>query len=216
MSSIDGSRDDVANSVRRLAQRSLSLRMLEKFGITPNRVTVSFALISVVGAVIWSFQSHGHWQFWTGIGVFLLGGCGDFLDGAVATKRNMKSDEGAFLDSMTDRIVEGTMYLAIGLAVAHHGHADLAFLGIMPILVGSFVITYARAKAEQQKVKGNIGLADRMVRMVFTGVFVILSYWWPIEVYYAMVVAMNLLVWHTVYVRGRGVYVQIKAKPTNS
>jgi CDP-diacylglycerol--glycerol-3-phosphate 3-phosphatidyltransferase len=115
-----------------------------------------------------------------------LAGLCDILDGDVARVRGAVSRFGAFLDSTLDRIGEGALYA--GLAVhyftraergafyirgafegsAEWGDADGTTLGILclAILLLSFLVSYARARAEGLGLDCKVGIMERPERML--------------------------------------------------
>jgi CDP-diacylglycerol--glycerol-3-phosphate 3-phosphatidyltransferase len=96
--------------------------------------------------------------------VLLVGAPFDALDGAVARAMNKVSRFGAFLDSTTDRYSEGFLFAGIAYFYAGQGDAQAVGLAFLA-LIGSFAVSYTRARAEGLDV-GSIkdGLFDRVVR----------------------------------------------------
>lgn len=107
--------------------------------------------------------------------VFLLiSGFCDALDGALARLYGETTTFGGFLDSLLDRYADSSIYL--GLAVG--GLCDTSW-GIIA-LVGSLLVSYARARSEAAGVKmETVGIAERAERilMIVFGSFAALI--WP-------------------------------------
>jgi CDP-diacylglycerol--glycerol-3-phosphate 3-phosphatidyltransferase len=76
---------------------------------------------------------------------------------------------GGFLDSTLDRMSEGVILGAIALVLADQGHT-LALACVFVALVGSFLVSYTRAKAEALGLKGDVGLMARAERIVLLAV----------------------------------------------
>ncbi len=89
----------------------------------------------------------------------------DILDGALARAGGKTTPFGAFLDSTTDRIGEAFMLGAIALALARDGN-ETGFLFTFAALAGSFLVPYARSKAEALGLRGDVGLGSRAERVV--------------------------------------------------
>jgi phosphatidylglycerophosphate synthase len=90
----------------------------------------------------------------------------DAVDGPVARLTGRESRFGAWLDSTVDRAVD----FSLAVALAYRGHATgderLLAAGLAAAL-GSFLASYARARAEGLEVYTTEGLAPRWVRLVF-------------------------------------------------
>jgi CDP-diacylglycerol--glycerol-3-phosphate 3-phosphatidyltransferase len=72
---------------------------------------------------------------------------------------------GAFLDSTLDRIEEGVVLLAIAAYFATR-HDEVAVAAVVAAVLGSFMVSYTRARAEALGVACKVGLATRPVRVV--------------------------------------------------
>jgi phosphatidylglycerophosphate synthase len=147
--------------IRNRAQTSLSLaaRLLATVGLTPNVVTlIGFAAMCGIGIVL----AYGNFAL-AGV-LIIVAGLLDTLDGALARQTNQVTPFGAFLDSTTDRFAEGALFLGIMYAFVQRGVFFAAYL-ISLALVGSMMVSYARARAEGIGVKCNEGLLTRFERL---------------------------------------------------
>ncbi len=93
--------------------------------------------------------------------VFLCG-LFDILDGKVAENSGRRSLFGAIFDSSLDRYSEFFIYLGIAFYLKHHWSLWLIFFTFL----GSFMVSYTRARAEGLGLAGNIGLMQRAERMI--------------------------------------------------
>jgi CDP-diacylglycerol---glycerol-3-phosphate 3-phosphatidyltransferase len=151
------------DEARRLASRSM--RGLENTNVTPDALTVAGVGLCIAGAAVVYFEYVSEWLFLSGAALFVVGSILDILDGALARRRGTGTPFGAFLDSTVDRVGEGFMLGAIGLVLYRDGSewgVALAFAAI----AGSFLVSYARAKAEILGLKGDVGLGSRAERVV--------------------------------------------------
>ena len=147
--------------------RSVALRFMQRFRsipLTPNQLTtIGFGLNVVAGVLIYD----RHWV-WATV-AFVAGSVIDALDGALARAHGKMTPFGGFLDSTLDRMSEGVILGAIALVLADQGHT--AALGcVFVALVGSFLVSYTRAKAEALGLKGDVGLMARAERIVLLAV----------------------------------------------
>jgi CDP-diacylglycerol---glycerol-3-phosphate 3-phosphatidyltransferase len=111
------------------------------------------------------FEYVGWGFYWLGAVLFAIGSVLDVLDGALARSRGIGSPFGAFLDSTVDRVGEGFMIGSIGLVLMRNDHmwgVALAFAAV----AGSFLVSYARARAEALGLRGDVGLGSRAERVV--------------------------------------------------
>src|SRR5437588_8520700 len=147
--------------------RSVALRFMQRFRsvpLTPNQLTTAGFLLNVVAGVL-IYQEHWVWA----AVVFVAGSVIDALDGALARAHDKMTPFGGFLDSTLDRMSEGVILGAIGLVLAAQGHT-LALACVFVSLVGSFLVSYTRAKAEALGLKGDVGLMARAERIVLLAV----------------------------------------------
>jgi CDP-diacylglycerol--glycerol-3-phosphate 3-phosphatidyltransferase len=151
------------DEARRLAAQSMA--QLEEAKVTPDALTISGVALCIAGSVAVFFEYLGWGFYWLGAVLFVVGSVLDILDGALARSRDIGSPFGAFLDSTVDRVGEGFMIGAIGLVLMRHDQmwgVALAFAAV----AGSFLVSYARARAEALGLRGDVGLGSRAERVV--------------------------------------------------
>ena len=168
-------KDGYTTGVRRLASRSMG--SLARTRVTPNALTAGGVLLCTAGAVVVYFEYRGELiAFWIGAALFIVGSILDILDGALARSSGRATPFGAFVDSMTDRVSEGVMLGAIALVFMRHGD-EVALAFTFAAAVGSFLVSYARAKAEILGLRGDVGLGSRAERVVVISAGLILAPW---------------------------------------
>ena len=100
--------------------------------------------------------------------MLVVAGLFDMLDGALAKITNRMSTFGAFLDSVVDRYSEAVVLL--GLLLYYYLYRDNTALPeivlIYVILVGSMMISYARARAGSLHIQNEVGLMARPERII--------------------------------------------------
>lgn len=163
MNSLERLQGGYIGGVRRLAATAMG--RLGRTRLTPNMLTVAGIALSIAGAVVVYFEYAGWGFFWLGAALFVLGAILDILDGALARSRGVASEFGAFVDSTVDRVGEAFMLGAIALVLMREGYewgVALAFAA----LAGSFLVSYARARAEALGLKGDVGFGSRAERVV--------------------------------------------------
>jgi CDP-diacylglycerol--glycerol-3-phosphate 3-phosphatidyltransferase len=160
---------------RQLASRSML--HLARTRVTPDALTAAGVALCVAAAVLVFFENRNEILFyWLGAGVFVVGSVLDILDGALARTSGKGTPFGAFLDSTTDRISEGAVLGAIALVFARH--RDLVGVGLaFAAVVGSFLVSYTRARAEALGLRGDVGIGSRAERVVVITVGLVFAPW---------------------------------------
>jgi CDP-diacylglycerol--glycerol-3-phosphate 3-phosphatidyltransferase len=193
---------------RRLAARSIG--GLARTRVTPNALTTSGVLLCALASVLVYFEYRNEILFyWAGALVFVLGSVLDILDGALARLSGKGTPFGAFLDSTTDRVSEGFMLGAIALVFARHHHL-FAVGASFAAVIGSFLVSYTRARAEALGLKGDVGIGSRAERVVVITAGLVLAPWGllPWAIYLLAATA-----WFTVGQRILSVRSQLRARP---
>ncbi|HYY04698.1 MAG TPA: CDP-alcohol phosphatidyltransferase family protein [Gaiellaceae bacterium] len=195
---LDRVKDGYTNGARSLASRSIV--GLTRTRVTPNALTASGVTLCLTAAVIVFFENRNPWVFyWIGAALFVVGSILDILDGALARAGGKATPFGAFLDSTTDRVGEGAMLGAIALVFHRHDH-PVAIGVTFAAVVGSFLVSYTRAKAEALGLRGDVGLGSRAERVVVITaglVFAPISIWLLV----AAIALLTATAWLTVVQR---------------
>jgi CDP-diacylglycerol--glycerol-3-phosphate 3-phosphatidyltransferase len=195
---LDRVKDGYTTGARSLASRSVV--GLARTRVTPNVLTASGVTLCLTASVIVLFENRNPWLFyWTGAVLFVVGSILDILDGALARAGGKATAFGAFLDSTTDRVGEGAMLGAIALVFHRHDHAAAIALTFAAV-VGSFLVSYTRAKAEALGLRGDVGWGSRAERVVVITAGLVLA---PLSIW-LLVAAIGLLTvtaWSTVLQR---------------
>ena len=152
------------DGTRRLASRWIS--RLARTRVTPNALTAAGVTLCGAAAVLIWFGDHDQWLiYWLAAILFVVGSILDILDGALARFGGTTTPFGAFLDSISDRVSEGLVLTAVALVFSRHGN-DVAVAFAVGAMAGSFLVSYARAKAELLGLRGDVGLGSRAERVV--------------------------------------------------
>ena len=144
-------------------------RSLMAIGLTPNRVTILGLLVSAGCAYL---LSQG--MFLAGGAVLILAGMMDMVDGALARRSGTASPRGALLDSVVDRVAEAVVFL--GLLVYYLDPVSATEIVLINVsLVGSFMVSYLRARGEGLGVDCRVGIMTRPERVVALAVGLLLG-----------------------------------------
>jgi phosphatidylglycerophosphate synthase len=173
----------------------LSMRGVARTKLTPDMLTVTGVGMCLAGALLVGFEQRNEYLFfWLGGVLFVVGSIADILDGALARAASKGTVFGAFLDSTFDRVGEAAILAAIGLSFMHDGN-EVALVAAFAAVIGSFLVSYTRAKAEALGLRGDVGFGSRVERVVLIAVGLFFAPWgwleWPIY-------ALAALAWLTV------------------
>ena len=134
--------------------------------VSPHLLTMAGVVMNVAAGVLFAC---GH--FFTAGWIILLAGNLDFLDGRVARATGRTSMVGAYLDSVTDRYSDLSLFA--GLTVYYRSSWIMIFS--LAALFGSFLVSYTKARAEALGVECNVGLMQRPERILYLGLGSIVS-----------------------------------------
>ena len=135
-------------------------------------------------------------HFFLGGVLLLVSGLFDILDGALARLIDQATKFGAILDSIVDRISEAAILCGLLIWYLPRG-VILEIVLIFAVLVGSFLVSYIRARAEGLGLQCQVGLFTRAERVIVLAmgllvnqVFIVL---WILLVFICVTVAQRLL-----------------------
>ena len=161
------------DGTRKLASRSIM--RLAGTRVTPNALTSGGVLLCATAAVLISFESRSPFLFyWLAAAFFVVGSILDILDGALARVSDRATSFGEFLDSISDRVSEGFVLAAIALVFSRAGD-NVGVVFCVAAVAGSFLVPYARAKAELIGLKGDVGIGSRPERVVVVSAGLVLA-----------------------------------------
>lgn len=138
------------------------VRLAMALHLTPNTITVIGLLITLVASVLVG-------SGWLILGAALLtaGSLLDAVDGALARATGGATPFGSFLDSTLDRAGESMLYIGIGVWLLRtQPEPVLPALALMVALSGSYLVSYAHARAQGIGLAADVGLAPRTERLV--------------------------------------------------
>ena len=170
--------------LKRVAHQALDplVRGLLALGLKADHLTALGFFLSLVAGLEFALG-----QFQIASAVATVSGICDILDGQVARIGGRTTRFGAFLDSSLDRVAEAALFVGISwyytaqlvdmavnphrvLSNLQHGLEPVTFAVIASIamlaLVGSFMVSYTRARAEGLGLECKVGWFERPERMV--------------------------------------------------
>ncbi len=187
-SQLDRVKQEYTQAAREILARSM--RGVARTKLTPDMLTLTGLTLCLSGALLVGFEDQNpKLCFWLGGALFVVGSIADILDGALARAASKGTVFGAFLDSTFDRLGEAAMLASIGLVFMRDSN-EVALVATFAAVIGSFLVSYTRAKAEALGLRGDVGFGSRVERVVLIAVGLGLAPWgwlqWPIYVLAAM------------------------------
>ena len=166
------------------------VRLLTLSGVHPNVLTLIGLVVNGVAAWI---LARGEFLY-AGL-VILCAAVFDLTDGAVARNANKVTRFGAFLDSVMDRYSD--LILLTGLLV-HYARIDRFSYIVLTavVMIGSVLVSYSRARAENLIPSCKVGFLERperIVLLIIGGLFNRMA-----AVLWVMAVLSNLTVIHRI------------------
>ena len=149
------------------------VQRLIRSGVRPNTITTVGTGLVLVSAVAYAT---GHIRI--GGALLLLSGVADTLDGQVARSGAMVTRFGAFYDSTLDRVGDGATFIGIGaflLTSPDVAYRIPAIILCMVAILGSLLVSYARARAEGLGLDCKVGIAQRAERVLGLGIASLLA-----------------------------------------
>ncbi|MGH7664728.1 MAG: CDP-alcohol phosphatidyltransferase family protein [Gemmatimonadaceae bacterium] len=131
--------------------------------VNPNTITMLGTLCAATAGAI-----YGAGYIRTAGWLLGLTAIFDVLDGVVARGTNRTTSFGAFFDSTLDRVADGAVLGGLAIFWASSlAHRSISMVAVTLIaLVGAFMVSYTRARAESLGVDAKIGIMQRPERVV--------------------------------------------------
>jgi CDP-diacylglycerol---glycerol-3-phosphate 3-phosphatidyltransferase len=173
--------------------------VLIKLGISANALTTIGTLSTVIGGVAFAF---GYMH----AGGFIIGltAIADALDGIVARRTGQVTVFGAFYDSTLDRVADGALLAGIAFFYAANPiHHSLPMLAVSLVgIIGTYLVSYARARAEALGINAKVGVMQRAERVILLSVpqafFGLAFDGWLLA---GVVIVLTVTAWHTAILR---------------
>ncbi len=137
--------------------------LLVRLRVNPNTITTVGTLCSIAGGVVYA-TGHIRTAGW----IIGLTAIFDVLDGTVARRTGRSTVFGAFYDSTLDRVADGAVLGGLAYFYATSPvHASGPMVGVLLFgIVGTFLVSYTRARAESLGIDAKVGIMQRPERVV--------------------------------------------------
>ncbi|MBI5583452.1 MAG: CDP-alcohol phosphatidyltransferase family protein [Deltaproteobacteria bacterium] len=147
----------------------------QRLALSPNHLTFLALFFSLL-----ILPAYVH-SLWLGGLAVLAAGALDTLDGGLARRTGRQSKTGAFLDSVFDRYSDFFIHLGLWLYFWTHYPPLLtaATLLLFFLLLGSFMVSYTRARGEGLGLSAAVGFFGRGERILTLGLGSLLADLFP-------------------------------------
>ncbi|NWF51950.1 MAG: CDP-alcohol phosphatidyltransferase family protein [Nitrospirae bacterium] len=162
----------------------------KRIPLSPNFLTLTGFIITTISALIILKNLR------LGGILILAGGIFDFFDGLVARTQGKVSKFGAFLDSVLDRYSDAFLFIAISWYFIEKGNYTGSYLSL-GILVGAFLVSYTRARAEGLGKSCHIGIMERPERIIMLSLAAITG--WLMPVLWIMLILTHITVLQRIF-----------------
>jgi len=141
--------------------------LMVRWRVHPNVLTTVGTAASVASGIAFGVGS-------IRLAGFIVGICAifDVLDGVVARRTNQATVFGAFYDSTLDRVADGALLGGMLYFYATHAVYGSRVMVVICLLalIGTFIISYTRARAEALGIDAKVGFLQRPERVVLISV----------------------------------------------
>lgn len=136
--------------------------LLVRHRVHPNTITTLGTLCTMIAGSIFAAGYIRTAGWFLGLTAFF-----DVLDGTVARRTGQQSAFGAFYDSTLDRVADGALLGGLVVFYATHAEHYNAPMVIVTLLglIGTFLTSYTRARAESLGIDAKVGMLQRPERI---------------------------------------------------
>ena len=180
--------------------------------VHPNTITTIGTLCTVIGGIIYATGHIRTAGWFLGLTAFF-----DVLDGTVARRTGKSSTFGAFYDSTLDRVSDGAVLggLVYFYAFSPRYSSPVMLIVTLLGLVGAYMTSYTRARAEALGVDAKVGVLQRPERVTLLSApqafFGLALGGWVLA---AIIVLLTVTAWITVVQRFIVVHAATQAIPS--
>ena len=170
-------------------------RALIRAGVHPNTITTVGTLLVVGSGVAFAAGA-----IRLGGLLLLISGILDLLDGQVARQGGKMTTFGAFYDSTLDRVADGALMAGLTVFYAtNRVHHNIYMMVICLIgIIGTFLVSYTRARAESLGIDAKVGVMQRPERIVLLSApQALFGLFWNGWVLMGIVILLSVTAWIT-------------------
>ena len=194
--------DYVKNGALRVIEPAISL--LARNRVSPNAITTVGTLITIAAGAVYA---SGH--IMTAGWIMAVTAFFDVVDGEVARRTGRCTVFGAFYDSTLDRVADGALMAGLTVFYATNATHHNRYMMVVCLLgiIGTFLVSYTRARAESLGMDAKVGVMQRPERIVLLSVpQALFGLFWNGWVLIGIVLLLTVTAWITAVQRIAFVY----------
>src|SRR6266571_609830 len=194
--------DYVKKGTLRVIEPAISL--LARNNVSPNKITTAGTLVTVAAGAVYA---SGH--IMTAGWIMAVTAFFDVIDGEVARRTGRCTVFGAFYDSTLDRVADGALMAGLTVFYATNPIHHNIYMMVVCLLgiVGTFLVSYTRARAEALGIDAKVGVMQRPERIVLLSVpQALFGLFWNGWVLMGIIILLTVTAWITAVQRIALVY----------
>jgi CDP-diacylglycerol--glycerol-3-phosphate 3-phosphatidyltransferase len=172
-----------------------AISFLARHNVSPNAITTVGTLLTVAAGVVYG-TGHIMTAGWLmGVTAFF-----DVVDGEVARRTGRSTVFGAFYDSTLDRVADGALMAGLTVFYATNPVHQNIYMVVTCLvgMIGTFLVSYTRARAESLGIDAKVGVMQRPERIVLLSApQALFGLFWNGWVLMAIVVLLTVTAWIT-------------------
>src|SRR3954462_9994806 len=194
--------DYLKNGALRVIDPAVSF--LARTTLTPTPITTGGTILTVAASVVYAT---GH--IMTAGWIMAVTAFFDVADGQVARRNGTSTVFGAFYDSTLDRVADGALMAGLTVFYATNAIHHNVYMVVVCLvgIVGTFLVSYTRARAESLGIDAKVGVMQRPERIVLLSApQALFGLFWNGWVLIAIVILLSVTAWITAVQRIAFVY----------
>jgi CDP-diacylglycerol--glycerol-3-phosphate 3-phosphatidyltransferase len=194
--------DYLKNGALRVIEPAISLFC--RYNVSPNTITTVGTLLTVAAGVVYAT---GH--IMTAGWIMAVTAFFDVMDGSVARRTGRSTAFGAFYDSSLDRVADGALMSGLTVFYAVNPIHHNIYMAVVCLvgMVGTFLISYTRARAESIGIDAKVGVMQRPERIVLLSApQALFGLFWNGWVLIGIIILLSVTAWITAVQRILYVY----------
>jgi CDP-diacylglycerol---glycerol-3-phosphate 3-phosphatidyltransferase len=181
-----------------------AISLLARNNVSPNTITTVGTLLTVAAGVVYAT---GH--IMTAGWIMAVTAFFDVVDGEVARRTGRSTVFGAFYDSSLDRVADGALMAGLTVFYATNPiHRNLYMMVVCLCgIIGTFLVSYTRARAESLGIDAKVGVMQRPERIVLLSApQALFGLFWNGWVLIGIIILLTVTAWITAVQRIAFVY----------
>jgi CDP-diacylglycerol---glycerol-3-phosphate 3-phosphatidyltransferase len=153
--------DYLKNAALRVIDPAISF--FARHNVNPNTITTVGTVLTIVASIVYAT---GH--IMTAGWIMAVTAFFDVVDGQVARRTGKSTVFGAFYDSSLDRVADGALMSGLTVFYATNAIHHNTYMVVVCLvgIVGTFLVSYTRARAESLGIDAKVGVMQRPERIV--------------------------------------------------